>query len=72
MIESPLIQELMAERSHKHILRVLSDRFGPVSQDVKDLLHAIQHEAHLDDLIVWAGRCPDLDAFRARITTPGA
>ena len=68
MIESPLIQELMAERSHKHILRFLTDRFGPVPQDIRDSLQMIQDEARLDDLVVWADRCPDLEAFCTRVS----
>src|SRR5919198_6056424 len=35
MIESPLIQELMAERGHKYIMRVLEERFGSVPQDIR-------------------------------------
>ena len=72
MIESSLIQELMAERMHKAILRVLADRFGPVPQDVRELLHAIQDEQQLDDLNVWAGRCSDVDAFRDRLAAQGS
>ena len=68
MIESPLIQELMAERSHKHILSLLADRFGPVPQDITTALQSIQDEQRLDALVVWAGRCADLEAFRTRLS----
>ncbi len=68
MIESPLIQELMAERSHKHILLLLAARFGPVPQDLVKVLQNIQDEQRLDELGAWAGLCADLPAFRARLT----
>lgn len=68
MIESPLIQELVVERMHKDILRVLAARFGPIPPAVASALQTIQDEAKLDDLIDWAARCPDLEAFRNRLT----
>ncbi len=68
MIESPLIQELFAEKIHKPILRLLSARFGSVPQDIAMALQNIQDEQRLDDLVVWAGLCPDLPAFRARLS----
>ncbi len=68
MIESPLIQELMAERVHKLILRLLVDRFGPIPQDIIASLQVIQNETQLDELGIWASRCPDLEAFRSRLS----
>ncbi len=68
MIESPLIQEIVAERMHKDILRFLTGRFESVPQDIVSALHAIQEERKLDELVDWASRCPDLGAFRARLT----
>ena len=65
MIESPLLQEYLAKRSHKHIAKVLQARFGPVPLDVTAALQAITAEGRLDDLDDLALRCPDLDAFRA-------
>ena len=67
-IESPLIQELMAERGHKYIMRVLEERFGGVPQDILTALGAIQEDERLDQLHRWAVRCPDLEAFRQRLT----
>jgi predicted transposase YdaD len=67
MIESPLIQELLAERMHKAIGRVLTERFGTVLPEIGPALRAIQDETKLDELLGWAVRCPDLDAFRTRL-----
>ena len=67
MIESPLIQELIAEERHTDIARSLTGRFGSVPPDVTTALQGIQEEQKLDDLVDWAARCPDLDAFRARL-----
>ena len=71
MIESPLIQELMAERSHKHILRLLTGRFGPVPPEIAASLQNIQDEQTLDDLVDVASRCPDLETFRNRLSVQG-
>ncbi len=68
MIESPLIQELIAENSQKHIVRFLTARFGTVPQEIVTALRNIQDEQRLDSLVEWAGLCPDLEAFRARLS----
>jgi hypothetical protein len=72
MIESPLIQELrqefMAEQRHKDIVDVLEERFGSVPQDIITALGAIQDAERLGQLLRWAVRCPDLEAFRQRLT----
>ena len=67
MIESPLIQELMASRMHKAILRVLTDKFGKVPAEVEQNLRAIVDEDRLDQLNSWAAQCPDLAAFAAHL-----
>jgi hypothetical protein len=69
MIESPLIRELMAERMHKVISRILTDRFGSVSPEISAGLRAVTEDNQLDELAVWAGRCPDLDAFNSRLSS---
>jgi hypothetical protein len=68
MIDSPLIQELLAERDQKAILRVLSRRFGSIPPEIILALTPIQDEARLNDLIDCATGCPNLEAFRARLT----
>ena len=67
MIESPLIQELVAEHRHKDILRFLAARFGSVPPEIATALEGVQDEAKLDDLIDWAARCHSLDEFRTHL-----
>jgi predicted transposase YdaD len=71
MIESPLIQEMMAktavERLHKDILKVLNARFKPVPSEVTAAIKTIHEETKLDDLMDTALSCPDLEGFRARL-----
>lgn len=69
MIESPLIQELLAERSHKYIVKLLESRFGPVPGDLSAALLAVQDDELLDALYDVALACPDLDAFRTRLAS---
>jgi predicted transposase YdaD len=68
MIESPLIQELLAEEKHGDILRVLTDRFGAVPPAITTSLRSIQDVEKLRGLMVWASRCPDMDAFHSRLS----
>ena len=69
MIESPLIQELMAKNAaqttHKNIMKVLNVRFSLVSAEVAAAVQAVYDEAKLDILMDTALSCPDLEAFRA-------
>jgi hypothetical protein len=67
MIESPLIQEIVAYKLRKVILDLLVSRFGAVARDVGPALQAIEDEARLEGLVVRAGMCPDLEAFRRGI-----
>lgn len=69
MIESPLIQEIIAQRFHKVILRRLEARFGTVPSDLATELRAVTDDDQLDALIDWATQAPDLQAFRARLAT---
>lgn len=64
MIESPLLQKMIAETLHKGILAVLKARFGTVPRDVTRHLQAILDEEKLTDLNVLAAQCQDLQAFR--------
>jgi hypothetical protein len=67
MPQFPLIQEIVAERMHKDLLKFLTARFGPVPQDVATALRAVGDESQLDDLVELAAVCPDLETFRARL-----
>ncbi len=84
LIESPylqsIVEEVVAERLAKevakvaakehqrNILRILTKRFGSVPGDIQTLLEAVSEESQLDELLDWAVTCPDLDAFRARLS----
>ena len=69
MIESPLIQQIVAERSHKGILLLLEKRFGAVPPQIAAKLRAIVDEQRLLDLTVQAGTCPSLEAFQALLNS---
>jgi hypothetical protein len=64
MIESPLLVELMAKRSHKLILAALKARFGNVPRDVTRRLRDVLDEDRLNALNVLAATCADMAAFR--------
>lgn len=69
VIESPLIQEIVAERLHKAIKLILTSRFGPPPTEIIDRLRAVEDEDELDQLAVAAARCVNLAEFRARLST---
>ncbi len=68
MIESPLIEELVAENTRetmqRAILAFLDARFGAVPQDLADQIRAVSEEDRLSDLVRKAGSCGDLESFR--------
>jgi len=67
MIESPLIQEIVARTRHEDILKVLEGRFGAVPADIALQIKRILDEQRLGDLVGYSARCPDLELFRARL-----
>jgi predicted transposase YdaD len=71
MIESPVIKELLAEKraetQQQAVGVVLEGRFGEVPQDITKRLRRIRSEKRLTDLIRYASRCPDLEAFRTEL-----
>ncbi len=64
MIESPLIQKVIAESIHQDILALLKDRFDTVPRNVTNPLREILDEKKLRQFILLAAKCPDLEAFR--------
>jgi hypothetical protein len=64
MIESPLMQKMMAEAHNRATLRILRGRFGTVPRDMTKRLGEIIDEERAADLNVLAAQCPDLQAFR--------
>jgi hypothetical protein len=67
MIESPLLQQMIAEARHEGILDILKDRFGTVPRDVTRHLRSILDDKKLRRLNVLAGQCPDLQTFREEL-----
>jgi hypothetical protein len=72
MIESPLIQELMAqtrqETMQRVIVKALESRFGLVPPELGVELRTVLDEQRLFDLLGFAFVCADADAFRARLS----
>jgi hypothetical protein len=64
MIESPLLQKMIAENLHDAIQDLLKARFGAVPRDVSRLLREVLDVRKLKKLNVAAGKCSDLEAFR--------
>lgn len=67
MIESPLIDELMAERTQKNILQFLEGRFGAVPEELSARLKSVSRTSKLDELIKVAAQCPSLKSFEAHL-----
>lgn len=74
MIESPLLDELFAERDVKTyrglILKKLEGRFGPVPADVSAAVRVVTDSPRLEALLDAAYSSPTLDAFRQSLTPP--
>jgi len=67
MIESPLIQEIVAKSKQQALRVVLQARFGSVPAEVTERLRAVDSERKLEALIKHAVRCADLQAFLKRL-----
>jgi hypothetical protein len=65
MIESPVFQEVMAQRSHETIAAFLEGRFGSVPPQLLAQLRTILDEEKLLELAKLAGTCPSLQEFEA-------
>jgi hypothetical protein len=73
MIESPVLQELIADSARKAtrkaVVKVLVARFGVEAMALEPQLKAVG-AAELEQLVERAATCPDLDSFRERLTQP--
>jgi hypothetical protein len=73
MIESPWLKEIMDEREteigRRYVVDALTSRFSSVPEEVRTGLLKIIDPDRLLELHAWAARCPDLNAFRARLET---
>jgi hypothetical protein len=68
MIESPLINEIVAERTQNNIVEVLRARFDEVPEGIIERLRKITADKKLTTLIKYAVQCPSLESFRKRLT----
>jgi hypothetical protein len=66
MIESPVLQELIADYRQRDIVKVLVTRFGAEAQALETELKIVDGD-QLDDLLERAVTCPDLDSFRKQL-----
>ena len=62
-----MIRELKADVSHKHILKVLAIRFGPVPPELEAELKSILDESVLDAVVGLAASCSNLEQFQAEL-----
>jgi hypothetical protein len=69
-VERETAQRVERETARRNILRLLKAHFGPVPDEVTAQLDAIQEQQKLDDLLLAAASCPDLQAFRQAISGP--
>jgi hypothetical protein len=65
LADSPLIQDLFAERGQRYVLTVLKSRFPIIPAAIVDAVKAVQGEEHFVTLISKAAVCPDLESFLA-------
>jgi hypothetical protein len=72
MLELPFLQELVAKRVHRVLLRVLRVRLGPVPQDIVAVLQGVYEDERLDELLAAAATCPDYESLRAGIAASGS
>ena len=71
MIESPLIQEIVAETRQQDILLFLEGRFGSVSPELAARIRSIVDVRQLDDLAKRVGSCSSLEAFQELLKQGG-
>lgn len=71
MIESPVLQEILAEIATETkastLLAFLRARFSEVPTDLVTSIQAIRDSEQLDRLVESAASCPNLAAFRAKV-----
>ena len=68
MIESPLINEIIAEKAQNDIVEVLRARFDEVPEGIIERLRKITADKKLTTLLKYAVQCPSLESFRKRLT----
>jgi len=51
------------------IIEALKERFGAVSTEMSDWIHALDQQEELKELFRQALRCPDLNSFKETLCT---
>ena len=64
ILESPLIQELMVQQTHRDILQVLEARLNAVPPEITLQLRTVMDEQKLSELLRLAAQCRDIESFR--------
>jgi hypothetical protein len=59
--------EALLKQRREDILGVLQERFGAVPAEILAALQGLTDQPRLKDLMKWAFRCPDINAFRQRL-----
>jgi hypothetical protein len=73
MIESPVLREFIAENTRETLREAISSflvgRFGSGAGRLQRSFESIEDESELRELVKYAGSCPDLASFQARLRT---
>jgi hypothetical protein len=67
MIESPLVEQLIAKNNHELIEDTLAVRFGVVESELRQQLRAVTNLKKLKKLHRSAVKCADIAAFKAQL-----
>jgi len=68
MIESPVIQEIIAERQREDILMVLETRFGTSARTLEAEVATVEVDK-LDEVLKLAVTCRSLASFRKKLSS---
>jgi hypothetical protein len=68
MIESPVLQEFIAETKQKYIIDVLTARFGPAAEPFAEELKTIADD-RLDQILKFAATCRSRTSFRKQLAS---
>ncbi len=71
MIESPILDELIAKMTakamHRLLFGVLEKKYGPIPSEIKAYLGGITDDKRLEQINEFAALCPNLDDFRQKL-----
>jgi hypothetical protein len=68
MIESPLLQEILADVRREDIVTVLTSRFGSGAAELQVDLKSIEDGDRLNELIRLSASCRSLKSFRKNLS----